>query len=175
MPVVEKLQFWYKSRTTDKKTGQAKPGRAALNTSLIGTYAHNLDEKGRLAVPSKLRVELGDPFYIVRLNDKCLTAFPQDEWHKFAGKLSSIPQSDTEAQHAVRLIFSSACKCEPDKQGRVLLPQMQREKAGIDKEVVIIGAYTRAEIWAKEKWSEAEEEKLSGSSDLVAGLAEYGI
>jgi len=146
-----------------------------VNTSLIGTYAHNLDEKGRLAVPSKLRIELGDPFYIVRLNERCLTAFPEEEWHKFAGKLSAIPQSDTKAQRAVRMIFSSACKCEPDKQGRILLPQLLREKAGIDKEVVMIGAYTRAEIWAREKWAEFEEEKLSGGSDFVAGLAEYGI
>ncbi|MFA5676086.1 MAG: division/cell wall cluster transcriptional repressor MraZ [Christensenellales bacterium] len=146
-----------------------------MNTSLIGTYAHNLDEKGRLAVPSKLRIELGDPFYIVRLNERCLTAFPEEEWHKFAGKLSAIPQSDTKAQRAVRMIFSSACKCEPDKQGRILLPQLLREKAGIDKEVVMIGAYTRAEIWAREKWAEFEEEKLSGGSDFVAGLAEYGI
>lgn len=146
-----------------------------MNTSLIGTYAHNLDEKGRLAVPSKLRVELGDPFYIVRLNERCLTVFPEDEWHKFASKLSAIPQSDTEAQRAVRMIFSSACKCEPDKQGRILLPQLLREKAGIDKEVIMIGAYTRAEIWAKEKWTEFEDEKPSGGSDFVAGLAEYGI
>lgn len=146
-----------------------------MNRSLIGTYAHNLDEKGRLAIPSKLRVELGDPFYIVRLSEKCLTAFPEDEWHKFAAKLSSIPQSDAKAQHAVRLIFSSACKCEPDKQGRILLVQLQREKVGIDKEVVIIGAYTRAEIWAKERWAAFEGEKLSGEGDFMAGLGEYGI
>ena len=143
-----------------------------MNTSLIGTYAHNLDEKGRLAVPAKLRIELGDPFYVACLGENCLTVFPEDEWQKFAGKLSAIPQSAIEAQSAVRMIFSSACKCEPDKQGRVLLPQLLREKAGIDKEVVMIGAYTRAEIWAKDKWT-AFEQKAQGNA--MASLSEFGV
>lgn len=146
-----------------------------MNTSLIGTYTHNLDEKGRLAVPSKLRIELGDPFYIVCLDENCLTAFPEEEWHRFAGKLSTIPQSAVEAQRNVRKIFSSTCKCEPDKQGRVLLPQILRERVGIDKEVVIIGAYTRAEIWAKDKWTAFEQESISDSGNLVASLSEYGV
>ncbi len=143
-----------------------------MNTSLIGTYAHSLDEKGRMAVPSKLRIELGDPFYIACLSTKCLTAFPEEEWHKFAEKLSAIPQTALEAQRAVRMIFSSACKCEPDKQGRVLLPQVLREKTGIDKEVVVIGAYTRAEIWAKERWADFE---MEAGGDAMASLSGFGI
>lgn len=146
-----------------------------MNTSLIGTYAHNLDEKGRLAVPAKLRIELGDPFYVVCLDEDCLTVFPEEEWHRFAGKLSTIPQSAVEAQRYVRKIFSSTCKCEPDKQGRILLPQILRERVGIDKECVIIGAYTRAEIWAKERWAAVDQESLSESGNLVAPLAEYGV
>ena len=145
-----------------------------MKGSLIGTYFHSVDEKGRLAVPSKLRVELGDPFYITYLNGDCLSAYSEEEWQKFADKLNAIPQTDARAQRYVRMIFSSACKCEPDKQGRVLLPQHLREKVGIDKEAVMIGASYRAEIWAKEKWQafiDAEPE----DGDALTSLASYGV
>ena len=142
--------------------------------SLIGTYFHTLDEKGRLAVPSKLRVDLGDPFYITSLTKDCLVAYSEEEWRKFADKLSAIPQSDMKAQRLVRMVFSGACKCEPDKQGRVLLPQVLRDKTGIDKETVIIGASYRMEIWAKEKWHGYEEEAPS-DEEAMESLATYGI
>jgi len=142
--------------------------------SLIGTYVHSVDEKGRLAVPSKLRVELGDPFYITCLNADCLSVYSEEEWCKFADKLNAIPQTDTKAQRYVRMIFSSACKCEPDKQGRVLLPQLLRDKVGIDKEIVMIGASYRAEIWAKEKW-QAFMDMPEDEGDAMAGLAAYGV
>ena len=163
----------YRAHSQFGKTAASCADRGtAVNTSLIGTYTHNLDEKGRMAVPAKLRIELGDPFYIACLGDTCLTAFSEEEWHKFAEKLSAIPQSAVEAQRAVRMIFSGACKCEPDKQGRVLLPQILREKVGIDKEVVMIGAYTRAEIWAKDRWAAFEQE---AGGDSMASLSEFGI
>lgn len=145
-----------------------------MKGSLIGTYIHTLDEKGRAAVPSKLRVELGDPFYITSLTKDCLIAYSEEEWQKFSDKLSEIPQSDVKAQRFVRMVFSGACKCEPDKQGRVLLPQVLREKAGIDKEIVIIGASYRVEIWAKEKWQQYEDETPSDEATMES-LATYGI
>jgi MraZ protein len=142
--------------------------------SLIGTYFHSVDEKGRLAVPSKLRVELGDPFYITYLSGDCLSAYSEEEWQKFADKLNTIPQTDIKAQRYVRMIFSSACKCEPDKQGRVLLPQHLRDKVGIDKEAVMIGASFRAEIWAKEKW-DAFMSAEPDDADVMTSLAGYGV
>ncbi len=145
-----------------------------MTGSLIGTYFHSVDEKGRMAVPSKMRVELGDPFYITHLNGDCLSVYSEEEWQKFADKLNAIPQTDARAQRYVRMIFSSACKCEPDKQGRVLLPQHLRDRVGIDKEAVMIGASYRAEIWAKEKWQvfiDAEPD----DGDAMATLSSYGV
>ena len=142
---------------------------------LIGTYFHNVDEKGRLAVPSKMRTELGDPFYITCLTSECLCVYSEEEWQKFSGKLSTIPQSDVKAQRTVRMIFASACKCEPDKQGRVLLPQPLRERVGLDKEVVTIGASDRAEIWPRDKWQQMIDAIPEDESEAMAGLAEYGI
>lgn len=144
-----------------------------MQGSLIGRFTHSVDEKGRVAVPAKLRVELGEPFYITRLNQNCLHVFSEEAWEQFAAKLNAIPQSDERAQCYVRMIFSGASKCEPDKQGRILLPQQQREEAGIDKEVVMIGASNRAEIWAKEKW-DAYMREVAGS-DAIAGLSGYGV
>ncbi len=145
-----------------------------MKGSLIGTYLHTLDEKGRVAVPSKLRVDLGDPFYITCLTKDCLVAYSEEEWQKFADKLSALPQSDTDAQRFVRRVYSNACKGEPDKQGRVLLPQVLREKVEIDKDIVIIGASYRVEIWAREKWQSYEAQE---PSDEVAmqKMAAYGI
>lgn len=146
-----------------------------MNGSLIGTYIHNVDEKGRLAVPSKMRMELGEPFYITCLSSECLCVYSEDEWQKFSDKLNSIPQTDAKAQRYVRWIFSGACKCEPDKQGRVLLPQLLRDRAGIEKEVVTIGASSRVEIWAKEKWQEYIGEMPDNDSEGASSLAAYGI
>ncbi len=141
---------------------------------LSGLYLHNVDEKGRLAVPSKLRAELGEPFYITCVNNKCLSVYPQEAWQAFSEKLSAIPQSDEAAQRSVRTIYANAVKCEPDKQGRVLLPQILRDKVGIDKEVVTIGVSYRAEIWAKEKW-DGYIEMGDKDTDAMVNLGSYGI
>lgn len=146
-----------------------------MKDPLIGINIHNVDEKGRLAIPSKLRAELGEPFYIACLTNDCLSVYSEEDWKALTDKFNAIPQSDVKAQRSVRLIYSSACKCEPDKQGRVLIPQLLREKVGIDKEVITIGASNRAEIWAKEKWQRFLEEETAGENDAIAGLAAYGI
>jgi len=142
---------------------------------LIGIHIHNIDEKGRLAIPSRIRAELGEPFYITCLTSNCLSVYSKDEWEKFTDKLNAIPQSDVKAQRNVRIICSSSFKCEPDKQGRVLLPQLLREKVGIVKEAVMIGASNRSEIWAKEKWERYQEEEPEKQDDAISGLSGYGI
>ena len=127
-----------------------------------------------MAVPFKLRADLGDPFYITSLTSDCLVAYPEEEWKKFTAKLDAIPQSAVEAQHLVHRVYSGATKCEPDKQGRVLLPQMLRTNVKIDKDTVIVGLSNRVEIWAKEKWHGYEE---SAPSDevMMQSAAAYGI
>ncbi len=126
-----------------------------------------------MAVPLKAEDRAWGPvFYIACLSTKCLTAFPEEEWHKFAEKLSAIPQTALEAQRAVRMIFSSACKCEPDKTRPRTASAGTAQKTGIDKEVVVIGAYTRAEIWAKERWADFE---MEAGGDAMASLSGFGI
>ena len=142
---------------------------------LIGEYSHNMDAKGRVFMPAKFREELGEKFIVSRGIGKCLFVFAQNAWTELAAKLKTVPITDQKAQVFLRMLFASACECEPDKQGRFLLPARLREYAGFDKEVVAIGVMGRVELWSAENW-----EAYSAASDedyesTLEKLAELGI
>lgn len=139
---------------------------------LIGTYYHNLDTKGRVSMPAKLREDLGEKFIVTQGIGKCLFVYSMQEWENFAEKLKQLPVTNDTARKFTLMVFSSAAECEPDKQGRILLPQRLRDYIGVDKEAVIAGVMTRAEIWAKDNWEEYCE---SGGEEYDAKLAELGI
>ena len=119
---------------------------------LIGEYEHSLDAKGRLIMPSKLRIDIGESFIITKGLDGCLFVFSQNEWNNFETKLKTLPLSDKNARNFVRFFLSGATECEIDKQGRFLIPNNLRTAAGLEKDAIIIGVGTRLEIWNKEKW-----------------------
>lgn len=119
---------------------------------LTGEYFHNIDPKGRMNFPSKLREELGERFYITRWLDDCLVVFSEGEWEIICEKIKS--QSFSRSRDIQRYLFANASVMEPDKQGRILIPQNLRERAGLVKDVAIIGVLNRAEIWDKERWIE---------------------
>lgn len=132
--------------------------------SATGTYEHSIDAKGRLFIPAPLRRELGEPFYLAMGVDACLSIYPQASWDVFTEKFESLPISQSKA---MRAFFANAAKCEPDSQGRIVLPQKLRKYASLEKDVVIIGVHNRAEIWSAENWRAEEEdamtpEKMSG-------------
>ena len=120
---------------------------------LIGEYRHSLDPKGRVNFPAKLREDLGDSFIICRGLDNCLYVYRMSEWDKLVEKTSALPSS--KARTIQRFFFASAVCCEPDKQGRVLIPQTLRDYAGLTGEIAVIGVSTRAEIWDSARWEEA--------------------
>lgn len=120
--------------------------------SLMGTYYHNIDAKGRLNFPTKLREVLGSTFYVTKaLDQSCLTIYSQEEWDRLAAKVAAIPES--KGGQIKRWLFSGAGILVPDKQGRVLIPQDLRIFAGLEKDVVVIGANNKAEIWDKSRWT----------------------
>ncbi len=137
---------------------------------LYGQYQHNLDLKGRVTVPSKFREFLGDVFFVSVGLKGCLYVYSKDEWDKF---INNIANSNVGNAKKFQKIFTANCvDVETDKQGRILIPQMLREYAGLTKEVSIIGNRERAEIWDKEKWKvesdSMKEELLSGDmEDLI--------
>ena len=124
---------------------------------LIGEYEHSLDAKGRLIMPSKLRIDIGESFIITKGLDGCLFVFSQNEWNNFETKLKTLPLSDKNARNFVRFFLSGATVCEIDKQGGFLIPANLRESAKLDKDAMIVGVGTRLEIWNKEIWQKCEE------------------
>ena len=142
---------------------------------MTGQYQHNIDAKGRLFIPAKLREELGGTFYVTVSTDAKHTAFlaaySADAWARLTEKFESLPSIQTRQMVA---IFANAAKCEPDAQGRILLPRELRDYAGLDKEAVVIGVSNRAEIWSAEKWAKEESEALN-PENLAAAMAELGF
>lgn len=117
-----------------------------------GEYNHNVDAKGRLFIPAKLRDELGERFTVTRGLDKCLAIYPAVEWAVLEERIRALPMS--KARDLQRFFFSSAFDAEPDSQGRILLPAGLRQYAGLSREATIIGASNHAEIWDTARWIE---------------------
>ena len=118
----------------------------------MGEYNHTIDAKGRLIIPAKFREVLGDEFVVTKGMDGCLFVFDNSEWQVFAEKLRSLPMIDKEVRQFTRFFLAGAASVEVDKQGRILLPSVLRDFAGIIKDTVLIGVGRRIEIWSKDRW-----------------------
>ena len=116
----------------------------------MGEYNHTIDAKGRVIVPSKFRETLGDEFVVTKGLDGCLFVYDNNEWTAFEEKLKSLPITNKEARQFVRFFLAGAASVEVDKQGRILLPAVLRDFAGITKDAVLVGVGNRVEIWSKE-------------------------
>ena len=138
---------------------------------MTGQYQHSIDTKGRLFIPAKLREELGDTFYVTMGVDGCLSVYSDESWGRFTEKFESLPFTKT---RAMRPLFANAAKCEPDAQGRILLPAKLREYANLRKDVVVIGVSNRAEIWNADVWTALEAEELN-PENLAAVMEELGF
>jgi len=112
-----------------------------------GEYRHSVDDKGRIAVPAKFRVQLEGGAYVARWLDACLAIFPRSEWDQLADKVGSLPIGDANARTFSRTLFASAYEVEPDRQGRIVVPASLREAAGLTSDAVVVGARDHAEIW----------------------------
>ena len=118
----------------------------------LGEFVHNIDDKGRLTIPAKFRGELAAGLVVTRGFDRNLMLYPMNEWNKLATNLTTRPLSETDVRTFRRRVFSGATDLEPDKQGRIIIPQYLREFAGINGEVVVIGMYNYVEIWNNTAW-----------------------
>ena len=133
----------------------------------MGEYNHTIDAKGRLIVPAKFREILGDNFIVTKGLDGCLFVYPNDEWTRFEEKLKSLPLTNKNARQFTRFFLAGAAACEVDKQGRILLPQVLREFASLEKDVVLVGVASRIEIGSRERWDESMN-TYDGDMDEVA-------
>jgi MraZ protein len=120
---------------------------------LSGEYNYNIDLKGRINFPAKLREDLGERFVLSKsLTDRCLNVYSLEEWDKLVAKVDALPIA--KVRNIKRHLFSSALEVVPDKQGRILIPQNLRDYCGLEKEVVIVGVSQNCEIWSQENWNQ---------------------
>lgn len=124
------------------------------NEMFMGEYQHSIDTKGRIIMPARFRDELGEQFVVTKGLDNSLFVYAMEEWRRLEEKLRKLPFTKADARAFARFFFSGAAETGLDKQGRFLLPQLLREHAKINKEVVIIGVSSRIEVWSKEVWED---------------------
>jgi MraZ protein len=117
-----------------------------------GEHRHQIDDKGRLAVPSKMRAQLAGTFHVAQWLDTCLAILPNREWDLIAGKVAALPMTDPRTRALERRLYGKAVELEMDAQGRINLPQNLRDAAELAGEVVVVGVRNRVEIWSKDRW-----------------------
>jgi MraZ protein len=141
----------------------------------FGEHIHNIDDKGRLIIPSKFRESLGGQFVLTKGLDCCLFVFSMEEWENFEGKLKSLPVSDKNARAFTRFFFAGAADCELDRQGRATIPASLRKYAKISREVTIIGVSNRLEIWDSQCWEAYNESDDLNYDEIAGNMAMLGI
>lgn len=143
--------------------------------TFVDEYERQLDERGRIILPSKLRDAVTDTVYITQsTSERCLHLYTEDEWSKVAEKVNQLPTAtDYNAAAFVRLFFGKATSVAVDKQGRIPIAKRLIDFAGLGKEVVLVGANTRLEIWDAKRWEEYQS-KLS-ESIMMDGILKYNL
>lgn len=141
----------------------------------IGEYQHNLDVKGRVAIPAKFRTKLTEGAIITRGLDSCLFVFTRKEWEILAQKLVALPLAQSNSRAFVRLMLAGAIDVEIDSQGRILISDYLRKYADLKKKVVFAGLYNRIEIWDMDIWKEYKRKTENESEEIAEKLSELGI
>ena len=136
----------------------------------MGEYQHNLDDKGRLIIPAKIRNQVGAKMVFTRGMEGCIFGYSVDEWQKIEAKLAKLPLTKRNVRAFMRLFYSGAMECEFDKQGRVNLTTTLKEHAGLTKECIIIGVSNRIEIWSLEKWTEFSNQANDDYDEIAENL-----
>ncbi len=133
----------------------------------LGSHNHNLDAKGRLAIPARFREELAHGLVLTRGFDRCIALYPMKAWETLAGRIDELSIADSDVRQFRRMVYSEAVDVQLDTQGRILVPAALRDFAGIEREVVVIGVHSSVEIWSPVRWT-ATSESLDSSSDEIA-------
>ena len=118
----------------------------------LGTHFPKVDEKGRFFLTAKFRDELGAGLIIAKGQERCLTIYAPDEIQRQAQAAMSGPSTLKGIRDFQRMFAAGASEETPDKQGRVTIPPVLRNYAGLDKEIAVIGAFNRVEVWDLEAW-----------------------
>jgi len=139
-----------------------------------GSFEHSVDSKGRVSVPSKFRDIIADRYdgrLVMAMDfDRCLTVYPLEEWEKLEEKIKTLPMMQKEVKDFMRFFFSTATECELDKQGRILISPAHRERAGITKNVMLVGIINKIEIWDAKAWEARTNQNGDKIGEALAAL-----
>lgn len=141
----------------------------------MGEYHHNIDEKGRIIIPTKFREELKSNFVVTKGLEGCLFIYPELEWANIVNQLKNIPFTKADARNFTRVFMASASALDFDKQGRINIPKPLIEYAKLDKECIVIGVNDRLEIWNREKFEVYINETSENLSDIADNLFSGGL
>lgn len=133
----------------------------------LGTYTPRLDDKGRLILPAKFRAQLAPGLVMTRGQERCLFLLPLEEFRRMHDQIRQAPVTSKQARDYLRVFLSGASDELPDKQGRISIPPTLRTYAGLDRDVAVIGAGTRVEIWDLPAWEQYLAEQESGYADTA--------
>lgn len=122
----------------------------------LGTYTPRLDEKGRFVLPAKFRDELAAGLVIAKGQEHCLQIFTPEEFQREAARAMSGSATSRATRDFQRMYASGASEEVPDKQGRFTVPPLLRSYAGLDKDIAVIGAFNRIEVWDLAAWEAYE-------------------
>ncbi len=140
----------------------------------LGTYEPKLDDKGRVILPARFREDMEGGIVLTRGQEHCIYAFPAQEFEQMTVELRRAPLSSKQARDYIRVLLSGAYKEVPDKQGRITLPPDLRKYAGLDRELTVIGAGSRAEIWNSKAWNDylsVQEDVFSQTeNEIIPGM-----
>ena len=140
----------------------------------LGTYEPKLDDKGRVILPARFREDMEGGIVLTRGQEHCIYAFPAQEFEQMTVELRRAPLSSKQARDYIRVLLSGAYKEVPDKQGRITLPPDLRKYAGLDRELTVIGAGSRAEIWNSKAWNDylsVQEDVFSQTeTEIIPGM-----
>lgn len=137
-----------------------------------GSYVHNLDNKGRLVIPSKIRDEFGGKAYILKGYEGCLSIFKESDFLKLMERINSLSFTKKNSRLFIRDQLASVCELEIDHQGRALLPTSLLNKYKIGKEVIVLGVLDHIEVWNKLDYEKYEKTADSSFEEIAEELDE---
>ena len=145
-----------------------------------GKYYYTLDPKGRLIIPAPFREIISSNYnpklYVVNdIFDNCLHIYPQEEWSKLEEKVRTLPKMDEDVKLFIRKVIGSAQEVEIDKQGRIQVSAAQREDAGLNSEIVIVGQLDKIDLWDRKEWDAVNDLSKIDKKATAEKLAAYGL
>ena len=141
----------------------------------IGEYQHNLDNKGRLAIPAKFRAQFKKGLVVTKGLDNCLFLYSREQFEEIAKKFASLPMSQAKARAFSRHILAGAMDLDFDNQGRITLPEYLRNFSALNKKIIIAGLYNHLEIWDESAWESYKSNSEKNSNLIAEELSDLGI